>query len=428
MYEVYQKYITQENFDPSLVPVSSIISLAKVAQRLIDGAEDIIFPANFFIGSPTATCNLTANGSATIKNTTILGDATINGNNTATTDIISDYLNVGTIISTVSNLLTISNSPTTITGDLIVDTITLKGLTTIEGDLNSPSSTITFTKDVTVLDITTGNLTTSNLNIKNTSNFNNTLDIKNSLVVNNSFTVNGPGTFTYKKDTPYNSADGITREYFKAKSDTLFGSKAGWNFVNSANNTLAATIDSSGKLSCNSFTTPNASVHIKYYNKPSDITNNSTLFTAVMNKLLIKAEQASQATIGCNNLNFVNSAHSGGDTNVKINGNLNITDIVVSASESKNIIPTGMIIMWNKAANTIPEGWILCDGTAVPDGTDLRKYMATTPDIKNRIIGIGTLGNGSYNAGSWYDVYDGANLFHDTQSPARYTLSFIIKT
>jgi hypothetical protein len=426
MYEVYQKYITQENFDPSLVPVSSIISLAKVAQRLIDGAEDIIFPANFFIGSPTATCNLTANGSATIKNATILGNATINGNNTATTDIINSYLNVGTIISTVSNLLTINNSPTTVTGNLIAKVIALNGLTTIEGDLNSPNSTITFNKDVTVGNGITnsinttanGNLTTSNLNIKNTSNFNNTLVIKDSLIVNNSFTVNGPATFTYKTDTPYNSADGITREYFKTRSGTLFGSKAGWNFVNSANNnTLVANIDSSGKLSCKSFTTPIAVVQINYKNVSNKMPNNLPQLKAADSNFIINAEKSTNARIGCNNLNFVNGAHTSGDTNVKINGNLNIDTYSVS---DDTIIPVGMIIMFN--GSSAPKGWALCNGSAVNSKSNLYKYMTTTPVMNGKTIAYsGT----QVKTGNDY-CYSGCTD-RGKARPSRYTVNFIIK-
>ena len=49
------------------------------------------------------------------------------------------------------------------------------------------------------------------------------------------------------------------------------------------------------------------------------------------------------------------------------------------------IIPRGIIAMWSGAANAIPDGWLLCNGS---NGT---------PDLRNRFI-VG--------AGSNYDVGD----------------------
>ena len=59
---------TQENFDPSLIPVSSIVTLAKVAQKLVDGNGTLTNPGNLQIGASTATPgNLTVNGGAKIN-------------------------------------------------------------------------------------------------------------------------------------------------------------------------------------------------------------------------------------------------------------------------------------------------------------------------------------------------------------------------
>jgi microcystin-dependent protein len=44
----------------------------------------------------------------------------------------------------------------------------------------------------------------------------------------------------------------------------------------------------------------------------------------------------------------------------------------------RNIIPTGLIVMWSGSVASIPDGWLLCDGT---NGT---------PDLRNRfIVGAG---------------------------------------
>ena len=60
---------TQENFDPSLVPVSSIATLAKIAQKLVNGNNTLINPGNLQIGA----------GSGNNGNLTVTGDSVLNG-------------------------------------------------------------------------------------------------------------------------------------------------------------------------------------------------------------------------------------------------------------------------------------------------------------------------------------------------------------
>ena len=70
--------IDQENFDPSLVPISSIISLSKVAQKLINENGTLINPGNLQLGASTSTPgNLTVTGL-----TNISGNTTLNTLNT----------------------------------------------------------------------------------------------------------------------------------------------------------------------------------------------------------------------------------------------------------------------------------------------------------------------------------------------------------
>jgi len=65
---VFDKFnLEQENFDPSLVPVSSIVTLAKVAQKLVNGNGTLTNPGNLQIGaSSIAPGNLTVTGTTTI--------------------------------------------------------------------------------------------------------------------------------------------------------------------------------------------------------------------------------------------------------------------------------------------------------------------------------------------------------------------------
>jgi len=85
--------VAQENFDPSLVPVSSIVTLAKVAQKLVNGNGTLTNPGNLQIGASTsAPGNLTVTGKTTVGIPTpsisnsetfnVIGTAKISGNTT----------------------------------------------------------------------------------------------------------------------------------------------------------------------------------------------------------------------------------------------------------------------------------------------------------------------------------------------------------
>jgi len=67
-------------------------------------------------------------------------------------------------------------------------------------------------------------------------------------------------------------------------------------------------------------------------------------------------------------------------------GNLNAGTIPDARLSSSSLFVTGMIIMWNGAANAIPSGWVLCDGNN------------NTPNLVARFI-IGAAGSGSYQPG-----------------------------
>jgi hypothetical protein len=91
-------YLEQENFDPSLVPVSSIVTLAKVAQKLVNGNGTLTNPGNLQIGG--------ASGSSP-GNLTVTGNTTINGSKSAANKVnfrgsgagqsLYSYLKIGNI-------------------------------------------------------------------------------------------------------------------------------------------------------------------------------------------------------------------------------------------------------------------------------------------------------------------------------------------
>lgn len=82
---------TQENFDPSLVPVSSIVTLAKVAQKIVNGNGTLTNPGSLQIGaSTTAPGNLIVNGTAKVSGLTELnGGLFVSSGNTT-----GDALNI----------------------------------------------------------------------------------------------------------------------------------------------------------------------------------------------------------------------------------------------------------------------------------------------------------------------------------------------
>jgi hypothetical protein len=91
-----ENYSSSEHFDPSLVPVSSIVTLAKVAQKLVNTENTLINPGNLQIGMHSAPGNFTVTGNTTLglpdTNTTING---ITNMNSDTWINLNKKLNVG---------------------------------------------------------------------------------------------------------------------------------------------------------------------------------------------------------------------------------------------------------------------------------------------------------------------------------------------
>ena len=136
--------LEQENFDPSLVPVSSIITLAKVAQKLVNGNGTLTNPGNLQIGSSTsAPGNLTVTGNANINGTLFVGNDNI-------VKIITDRVN--TLDSSLNNKVnalesSLTNRANTLENSLnskanALDTSLNSKATTFENSLNSRISTL----------------------------------------------------------------------------------------------------------------------------------------------------------------------------------------------------------------------------------------------------------------------------------------------
>jgi hypothetical protein len=137
--ENYINYnLAQENFDPSLVPVSSIVTLAKVAQKIVNESGTLINPGNLQIGASTSSPG----------NVTVTGNSTVRGNNT-----VDGTLGV-TGATTMSSINT--NGNTSVGGTLgVTGGTTMTGLLTFNGNIST--NNITATNNIVANSISTTN-------------------------------------------------------------------------------------------------------------------------------------------------------------------------------------------------------------------------------------------------------------------------------
>jgi hypothetical protein len=344
----FEKYIIQENFDPSLVPVSSIITLAKIAQKMIDNSNTLINPANLQIGIPSAKGNLTVTGTNTLSGPLNVDNGIITNGN----------------ISVNNGLMNVGNN-TSISGDLRVT-----GITSISGNTEMNSN----------LDVT-GLATLKKMTIENISNPSNSLNVNN-------VTING--TSNFRTDRYNISSDSIARYKYETNGNTLLGSTKNWVFKNLNSlqlpNTPSVTINSNGNLIVSGSTTiPNAIIgnsNLPTATTTLTVNGSDTTGSQIINKDLtvigdsnfsgalnvnslqvanndryvtlgITSFNATTPRITCDHLKFTNAAHNEtpGATpsaTVTVNGNLKVTG-------SFNYLPAGTVMMWTGA--TAPEGW-----------------------------------------------------------------------
>lgn len=175
IYYIVARYLEKhlENFDPSLVPVSSIVTLAKIAQKLVDGNGTLTNPSNLQIGNPgvgttgnlrvtgtttldgattvgaagakATTTNLTVNGGSTITgNLIVTSNLTVNGAEANIKNLINLYSNTNknNIIHAVNNIVRIANEG----GDTIIEFRQDKNVKIDSGNILTPS-TINFYKE-----------------------------------------------------------------------------------------------------------------------------------------------------------------------------------------------------------------------------------------------------------------------------------------
>jgi len=134
---ILNNFYNTEHFDPSLVPVSSIISLAKIAQKIVNGNGILSNPGNLILGSSAIPGSLTVNGTSTLSgNTTINGTLTVNAGAPSNTTTLSSTTISGGLSAGASTL-----SSATISGALSAGASTLSSAT-ISSTLNAGVSTL----------------------------------------------------------------------------------------------------------------------------------------------------------------------------------------------------------------------------------------------------------------------------------------------
>jgi len=275
-YYIVARYLEKhlENFDPSLVPVSSIVTLAKVAQKLVDGGGTLTNPGNLTLGTAAAPGNLIVTGTTNLVGATTVGStlsvkaATTTPGKIATIGNINFTQNFqnttnGTTQSEISNdldskaLLIVGNGagtvPTggvaghnrnvhiydnlTISNPSYQGSLTVNGNTTVTGNLAVNGNLIAPTGDITFPGViwgSGGRADPGALSIYGKP-------------TNFAYDVNITGTATFKFPTNAwiysNDATPTPRMWFEAAGSTagstVFGTKKDYEFRGGATNATA---------------------------------------------------------------------------------------------------------------------------------------------------------------------------------------------
>jgi len=197
----------QENFDPSLVPVSSIVTLAKVAQKLVNGNGTLTNPGNLQIGANAATPgNLTVTG-----NTTVGGKATISSGINATGGDTFGFNGSG--------------GGQTLTGSIVTNTLGIgrgwQGSDIIASNNNEKDLIITANKGVSILGC---NFNAGTINAGNT-NVGGTLGVTGNTTVDGVLNLRAASS---NSNGQINDKDGVSRLlFFDPDKNTYYDSGSG---------------------------------------------------------------------------------------------------------------------------------------------------------------------------------------------------------
>jgi hypothetical protein len=252
-----EKYV--ENFDPSLVPVSSIVTLAKVAQKLVDGGGTLTNPGNLTIGTPENKGNLIVTGTTNLVGNTTIGATTVGVTGAAATTTNLTVNGAERIIgnSTIDGKLNV-NAGTTVAGTIA----TIGNINFTQNFQNTPNGTQSeisndiVSKALLIVGNAAGTVPTGGVGGHNRN-----VHLYDNLTIadpiyQGSLTVNGntnlTGTLTVSDSVSFangkwNTSSGSNRLFFDTVN-TIFGSPGKWYFQTQAG-TNVANIDSNGSMS-----------------------------------------------------------------------------------------------------------------------------------------------------------------------------------
>jgi len=202
-----------ESFDPSLIPLSSLVTFSKLAGKLINNTNNLLLPSDLNIGASAE-----GNGSLTVNGPTTLGNANISKNidNKSGTSIV--FTN-DTVFNTPGKIIFNNKN----NNQMVVIDDGLK----INGNLNASSNKF-------------------NINSSNTLNFNNVSTLATPYI-NSSSNISVDGTL----NTDTFTSTKINTKSISTSSKYTFG-KYSWQTSNTANlnyqDTVPLSIDKNGNL------------------------------------------------------------------------------------------------------------------------------------------------------------------------------------
>jgi len=264
----YEKYT--ENFDPSLVPVSSIVTLAKVAQKLVDGNGTLTNPGNLQIGTPSAVGNLLVTGNTIVTGGLANIGVTQLGNTLGVTGATNLSSTLGVAgATTLSSTLGVTGATTigTTGTPAATNNLTVNGSTKINGDVTLPSHILSTSADKNYFYLNNKN-NTNVLSIGQAGDTYITGATTIGTTANNAkLFVNGDvniGPSNVAAPGHIYGGDGTMRFSFVNGGDTFINSPNNFNFWHQTNGNIA-NIDKSGNMTVNGNLTYKGNLNGKYY-------------------------------------------------------------------------------------------------------------------------------------------------------------------
>lgn len=309
--------VEQENFDPSLVPVSSIVTLAKVVQKIVNNNGTLINPGNLQIGSNTSASNLTVTGTSTVN-----GMLDVSGNTT-----LNNKLGV-TGLSTLAGLYTYFSNGSSRPYSIIKNPTNLGfvGSNTTSTDYNW-ANTISMDNNANMkiggqLPPTLGD-GTGNLTVDGNTTINGNATINGALTLNASKNITISGIPSLDPNRWYKSLDGANRLYYGYGDNTntsgylngatIHGSGNGefyWYNDDTNGNIKTMSLDKTGSLTVGDLNLSNSYIVINSRDKSGtsvivsktadsgiSIINNACIFSGYMTEGIMHVTSVSTGKI-----------------------------------------------------------------------------------------------------------------------------------